>query len=1235
MIIFIIGLFIFISLLFYKWRISIVREKEKTLKKIVNERTSELSKEKVKAEKAHHEIESLNLFSKKINESTNLDEIIDHIFDYIIDKFQTDGIILSLVDNKKNEIYFYKATNPEHFTEQMRVFIKSHRVPLNEKGGMVYKTYLRKRPFYQARTNVNIIAESDRKIIEVLGISSFLIVPMTVQNEVIAMALFTSYKRKIILNKIDINRISGFCEQIAGAIYSASLIKDVQIESKKSEKSRIEIEKLNEFTKKINETTNIDTIMDQIFEYFEREFNIEGIIVLLIDKEKNEFYSFKTTAPTYAEPEMTEFSRKLRLPLSQESGMIYKTYLRKRPFYLSKVDERALLTYKRMIDIIIKLDLKSFLLVPLVIQDEVIAITMFTSYKRRLILTKPDIKSISHFCEQIAGAIYSSSLLKEIEEEREKSERARMEIEKLNQFAQKINETTSYDQILDQIFKYVQSNFKIEGILLQLVDKTRNELVYNKINTDTALITDDKIDFAKQFTIPLNPNGGFAWKIIKRKKPVYFRDFEKLRILDKNDPLAKLMEAGGLTSGLIFPLVVQDEIIGVVYFSNYSIPMKLTKSDITSISRFCEQIAGAVYSASLLNEVQAEREISEKARLEIQKLNEISKKINEMSDIDEMLEIIFDYFNSNFNIESVVLQLVDNVKNELYTYTTSAPNPPNSTVEMMNYSRQLKIPLDDDAGIIFRTYLRKKPFYLSKIDQRIKNASSKRLIDIIENLNLQSFLLVPLIIKNKVIAMLMCTSYFEEFQLNKQDIASISRFCEQIAGAIYTSSLLKEIQEEREKAETAAMDALKSRDAIKKLNETAREINSALSLDKVLELVFNYFQMEFDIDAVILQLVDKEKNELYTYNTTVPSNAASGMVEYSRSLHVPLKPESGILYHTYLRKRPFYLAKVDSRSFPEGAERAIIDNLKLKSFLITPLVIQNEVIAQALFTSYDRHLKLNRNEIARISGFCDQIAGAIHSLALLKETQTEREKSDKLLLNILPSKVADELKTKGRVDPLLYDSVSIMFTDFKGFTRVAHTKLPDELVEELDTLFEQFDRVCEKNNIEKLKTIGDSYMAAGGIPDLNFTHPIDICLCALEIQYFMNLAMDLKKNIVNEDFWEVRLGIHTGPVMAGVIGKNKFAYDVWGDTVNIASRMESGGTAGRINISEDTYKLVKDFFHCKYRGNLSIKNRGKMKMYFLNRIKPKLAADENELAPNKKFKEMYESVKEPGNIHLL
>lgn len=254
-----------------------------------------------------------------------------------------------------------------------------------------------------------------------------------------------------------------------------------------------------------------------------------------------------------------------------------------------------------------------------------------------------------------------------------------------------------------------------------------------------------------------------------------------------------------------------------------------------------------------------------------------------------------------------------------------------------------------------------------------------------------------------------------------------------------------------------------------------------------------------------------------------------------------------------------------------------------------------------------------------------QVFTGLLVMVLSKNLNQERRKSDRLLLNILPESIAHELKMNDRVQPLYYDDATVLFTDFVGFTRLAENMTPSKLIEELDACFRYFDMVARRHNVEKIKTIGDAYMAVGGIPSANRTHAIDCVLMGLEIQSFMAEAAE-KRRAANRPYWQLRLGIHSGRLVAGVIGQEKFAYDVWGDTVNTASRMESSGVADRINISAATYERVKDFFVCEYRGRVAAKNKGEIDMYFVNGIRPELSLDGEGKLPNQKFLEMYNLV---------
>jgi class 3 adenylate cyclase/tetratricopeptide (TPR) repeat protein len=247
--------------------------------------------------------------------------------------------------------------------------------------------------------------------------------------------------------------------------------------------------------------------------------------------------------------------------------------------------------------------------------------------------------------------------------------------------------------------------------------------------------------------------------------------------------------------------------------------------------------------------------------------------------------------------------------------------------------------------------------------------------------------------------------------------------------------------------------------------------------------------------------------------------------------------------------------------------------------------------------------KLARNALAVGLGFVFLIALLIFrnyraKVKTNKILDHQKGQIEHLLLNILPVEVAKELQHTGKSTPREFESVSVLFTDFRSFTKLTSNMPPHLLVEELNSWFVAFDNIIAKYNLEKIKTIGDSYMCAGGIPTPSENHVLNIVKAGLEIQKHIIKNNETRKEKGVEP-WDLRVGVHVGPVVAGVVGRMKYAYDIWGSTVNIASRMESNGEPGQVNISAQTYELIKDKFNCSYRGKIYAKNVGEVDMYFV------------------------------------
>jgi len=235
-----------------------------------------------------------------------------------------------------------------------------------------------------------------------------------------------------------------------------------------------------------------------------------------------------------------------------------------------------------------------------------------------------------------------------------------------------------------------------------------------------------------------------------------------------------------------------------------------------------------------------------------------------------------------------------------------------------------------------------------------------------------------------------------------------------------------------------------------------------------------------------------------------------------------------------------------------------------------------------------------------------------------EEVVLQKEKADNLLERVLPKTTAKELKSGKKAGPYHYNMVTVLFSDIQGFTKISEQLDSDLLIDELDKFFLKFDSVVEKYNIEKIKTIGDAYMCAGGIPEKNRTNPVEVVVAAMEMQNYMK-TLKHEKGDGTKRIWDLRIGIDTGPVIAGVLGRNKITYDIWGGTVNTASRMEAAGEPGRVNITENTFMMIKEFFICQYRGKMPVKYKGEIDMYFVEGFMPHLSSDIKGLSPNENF----------------
>lgn len=614
-----------------------------------------------------------------------------------------------------------------------------------------------------------------------------------------------------------------------------------------------------------------------------------------------------------------------------------------------------------------------------------------------------------------------------------------------------------------------------------------------------------------------------------------------------------------------------------------------------------------------------------KAKEEVEEMNSFLKSLNEQRSLKSIIRKVGNFTKHKFGFTHYALLISDKNQSELKFFGGVLPSHISKKQKFELKSSVIQIDLSNIDSIHTKAILSQKALFIEEIENEIKTETSRQILDILKH---KSQVILPLFYQNKLLGTLEFFS-LEKIHISDESLKKLEFFGEQLTGIINSALLLIEVKEEKEQAiflkieaDAKRQEAELIKQQTEELNKLIKSLSENMDLKKIMQKVFKYVHKNFGIESYSLMYPDKNHEYLCVLDCVLPENISPQEYQEVINSKIYYQNVKGAHAYSILSKKPYFIKnlKIKKRNATEN-ELKIMDICNYQSILIIPLFLNNKLIATFDLSNSGKQMELKKEEFTRLSILGEQLSGLVYSSNLFREIEEEKEKSEKLLLNILPKEIALELKESGTSEPVLFENVSVLFTDFKGFTKIAESMKPNELVKELDACFVQFDKITERYNLEKLKTIGDSYMCAGGIPRSNQTHAIDTVLAALEIQSFMNMMKELKE-MQGFPYWELRLGIHSGSLVAGVIGEKKFAYDVWGDTVNTASRMESSGTPGKVNISGSTYELVKNYFECEYRGKVNAKNKGEIEMYYVNGLLPEYCIEDNK-TPNDYFKEIY------------
>lgn len=372
-------------------------------------------------------------------------------------------------------------------------------------------------------------------------------------------------------------------------------------------------------------------------------------------------------------------------------------------------------------------------------------------------------------------------------------------------------------------------------------------------------------------------------------------------------------------------------------------------------------------------------------------------------------------------------------------------------------------------------------------------------------------------------------------------------------------------------------------------------ISSEQALDNLLDLIAFYATVLLEAQRAMLMLIDRTTGKLVVRSCygDLPDDVTRGAA-FPGAVAAQLATDAQVRYLLVTPENRSALPFLRADAEDWGIIAAILG----KGGTIGILAVESKV-NKGPFEDYDGEVLQMLVAQAGIAIENAQIYESFNYLVDLrtKELEEERDRSESLLLNVLPRDVVEELHAHGVVKPRRFDNVSVLFTDFCSFTTIAERMNPEALLAQLEAFYAAFDEICTRHGLERLKTIGDAYMCVAGVPTPSADHARNC----------VNAALDMAKCVVDsqvgkhesEPLWRVRIGVHSGPVVAGVVGKRRFAYDIWGDTVNVASRMQANSMPNRVNISAATWHLVNDAFECEPRELLEVKGKGLQQMYLV------------------------------------
>jgi len=925
------------------------------------------------------EIAHLSQVVQAVNSTLDFDQVLSSVVDALKNFFQFNQVGVQMLDEERNCLVVHKCIG-EGFSPDAIQQLQLLDIPIKENLSIFADVVLKNEPIYIPQMTLGLlkhITPFDVELHELINGKAYLIYPLEVQNKLVGTISFGDTQNHFELTPDEILKIRRYVAHIAAAINNARLAEDTQKALEETKAKEQEIAHINKVVQTVNSTLNLDEVMDSVIEILKKIFSFDIISIHLADEKKQTLNIYRAYGKDVTEDLQKTWGR-MTFSFSKKNSLTTYVVKTKKPCYFTGIKDDSLL-YPADKEIYSLLSFVSILILPLELQNQSIGCICFFAKEKEFALSENDISKVQTYVSQIGSAINNARLTEETRRALEETRAKEFEIAHLNQVVQTVNSTLDFDQVVSSVVDALKSIFQFNQVGVQMLNEERNCISVHKCIGDG--FSSEAIQQLLLLECPIKENFSILADAVLKNETIYLPQITP-EVLKYGRPFDnKLQELLKGKAYLIYPLQVQNKIIGTISFGDTQNYFNLTADEILKIERYVSHIAAAINNARLAEDTRKALEETKAKERQITHINQVVQAVNSTLNLDEVVETVMNVLQDIFNFNQIGIFLADE-KNDKMIFSKYYGE--GITEERRNKVRELHFPIKDQISFVCECYLKNKPYYFSPITSDLLQYFLPTDKELYEINPVKAYLLYPLQVQSQVIGTLVFADTQKAFRLSNIEVETIQQYVAQIATAINNARLVEETQK-------ALQETKDKEHEIAHINQVAKMVNSTLDIDEVSKAVIEALREIFAFDQMSIQLVDEKSQEL-VFIKIFGSDASYDMMEKVKQTRIPLTEKDSVFVSSIVKNSPLYLPEItpDILQSMVFSDRAIYKIYPAMAYLFIPMSVQNQVIGVMGFGNTKEYFNLEERDILKIQVFVSQVATAIHNANLYKEVDKSR-----------------------------------------------------------------------------------------------------------------------------------------------------------------------------------------------------------------------------------------------------